>query len=196
MRFRFSLLADYTVPSAFIPLSLLAFRVQVSAYSTKKQCRTIRHIVASVSITFARSVRLQSYLRPRTSTSSRFLFVCTLSASSTPFVRVFPVFFPRTQTGYECVFLFFSLSQFYGSRNPRAPVFVVCLCSCLLAQRRSGASTVSGFTESMLEFSVYPAQTLANSVVEPYNSVLTTHTTLENSDCSFMVRYLSDNDRQ
>ena len=41
------------------------------------------------------------------------------------FVRVFPVFFPRTQTGYKCVFLFFSLSQFYGCRNPRAPVFVV-----------------------------------------------------------------------
>ena len=139
MRFRFSLLADYTVPSAFIPLSLLAFCVQVSAYSTKKQCRTILHIATSVSITFARSVRLQSYPRPRTS-SSRFLFVRTLSASSIPFVRVFPVLFPRTQTGYECVFLFFSLSQFYGSRNPRAPVFVVCLCSCLLTQRRSGAS--------------------------------------------------------
>ena len=140
MRFRFSLLADYTVPSAFIPLSLLAFRVQVSAYSTKKQCRTIRHIAASVYITFARSVRLQSYPRPRTSTSSRFLFVRTLSASSIPFVRVFPVLFTRTQTRYECVFLFFSLSQFYGSRNPRAPVFVVCLCSCLLTQRHSGAS--------------------------------------------------------
>ena len=47
MRFRFSLLADYMVPSAFIPLSLLTFHVQVSAYSTKKQCRTIRHIAAS-----------------------------------------------------------------------------------------------------------------------------------------------------
>jgi len=42
--------------------------------------------------------------------------------------------------------------------------------------------------KSKLEFSVYPAPTLANSVVEPYNSVLTTHTTLEHSDCSFMVR--------
>ena len=42
--------------------------------------------------------------------------------------------------------------------------------------------------KSKLEFSVYPAPTMANSVVEPYNSVLTTHTTLEHSDCSFMVR--------
>ena len=42
--------------------------------------------------------------------------------------------------------------------------------------------------KSKLEFSVYPAPTLANSVVEPYNSVLTTHTTLEHSDCSFMVQ--------
>ena len=41
--------------------------------------------------------------------------------------------------------------------------------------------------KSKLEFSVYPAPTMANSVVEPYNSVLTTHTTLEHSDCSFMV---------
>ena len=45
--------------------------------------------------------------------------------------------------------------------------------------------------KSELEFSVYPAPILANSVVdsEHYNSVLTTHTTLEHSDCSFMVRY-------
>lgn len=43
--------------------------------------------------------------------------------------------------------------------------------------------------KSKLEFSVYPAPTLANSVVEPYNSVLTTHTTLEHSDCSFMVNF-------
>ena len=142
MWFRFSLHADYTVPSASIPLSLLMFNVQVPAYPTKKQCCTIRHIAALVSITFARSVQLQSYPRLRTSTSSRFLLIRTLSALSIPFIRVFPVLFPRTQTGYECVFLFFSLSQFYGSRNPRAPVFVVCLCSCLLAQRRSGASTL------------------------------------------------------
>lgn len=43
--------------------------------------------------------------------------------------------------------------------------------------------------KSKLEFSVYPAPTMANSVVEPYNSVLTTHTTLEHSDCSFMVSW-------
>jgi tubulin alpha len=41
-----------------------------------------------------------------------------------------------------------------------------------------------------LEFCVYPAPQVATSVVEPYNSILTTHTTLEHSDCSFMV----DND--
>ena len=38
-----------------------------------------------------------------------------------------------------------------------------------------------------LEFSVYPAPQVSTSVVEPYNSILTTHTTLEQSDCSFMV---------
>ncbi|KAI8373388.1 Tubulin/FtsZ [Choanephora cucurbitarum] len=41
--------------------------------------------------------------------------------------------------------------------------------------------------KSKLEFSIYPAPQLATSVVEPYNSVLTTHTTLEHSDVSFLV---------
>ncbi|KAK9696355.1 alpha-tubulin [Basidiobolus ranarum] len=41
--------------------------------------------------------------------------------------------------------------------------------------------------KSKLEFSVYPAPQVATAVVEPYNSILTTHTTLEHTDCSFMV---------
>ncbi|KAF9975893.1 Tubulin alpha-3C/D chain [Actinomortierella ambigua] len=41
--------------------------------------------------------------------------------------------------------------------------------------------------KSKLEFAVYPAPQVATSVVEPYNSVLTTHTTLEHADCTFMV---------
>lgn len=41
--------------------------------------------------------------------------------------------------------------------------------------------------KSKLEFCVYPAPQISTAVVEPYNSVLTTHTTLEHSDCSFMV---------
>ena len=41
--------------------------------------------------------------------------------------------------------------------------------------------------KSKLEFSVYPAPQIATAVVEPYNSILTTHTTLEHSDCAFMV---------
>ncbi|CAI5454039.1 unnamed protein product [Caenorhabditis angaria] len=63
-----------------------------------------------------------------------------------------------------------------------------------------GGGTGSGFSsllmerlsveygkKSKLEFSVYPAPQVSTSVVEPYNSILTTHTTLEQSDCSFMV---------
>ncbi|CEF68211.1 Alpha tubulin-like protein [Strongyloides ratti] len=63
-----------------------------------------------------------------------------------------------------------------------------------------GGGTGSGFTsllmerlsvdfgkKAKLEFSVYPAPQVSTAVVEPYNSVLTTHTTLEHSDCSFMV---------
>ncbi|KAJ1893652.1 alpha-tubulin [Coemansia sp. IMI 209127] len=41
--------------------------------------------------------------------------------------------------------------------------------------------------KSKLEFTVYPAPRISNAVVEPYNSILTTHTTLEHADCSFMV---------
>lgn len=41
--------------------------------------------------------------------------------------------------------------------------------------------------KSKLEFSVYPAPRIATAVVEPYNSILTTHTTLDHSDCSFLV---------
>ncbi|ETE58328.1 Tubulin alpha-1A chain, partial [Ophiophagus hannah] len=63
-----------------------------------------------------------------------------------------------------------------------------------------GGGTGSGFTsllmeqlsvnfgkKAKLEFSVYPAPRISTAVVEPYNSILTTHTTLEHSDCSFMV---------
>ncbi|XP_069618163.1 tubulin alpha chain-like [Ranitomeya imitator] len=63
-----------------------------------------------------------------------------------------------------------------------------------------GGGTGSGFTsllmerlsvdygkKSKLEFSVYPAPRISTAVVEPYNSILTTHTTLEHSDCAFMV---------
>nr|AIY54296.1 alpha-tubulin [Colaphellus bowringi] len=63
-----------------------------------------------------------------------------------------------------------------------------------------GGGTGSGFTsllmeklsldygkKSKLEFAVYPAPHIATAVVEPYNTVLTTHSTLEHSDCAFMV---------
>merc|ERR1739847_84297 len=63
-----------------------------------------------------------------------------------------------------------------------------------------GGGTGSGFTsllmerlsvdygkKAKLEFAVYPAPQVATAVVEPYNSILTTHTTLEHSDCAFMV---------
>jgi len=66
--------------------------------------------------------------------------------------------------------------------------------------RAFGGGTGSGFTsllcerlsleygkKSKLEFSVYPAPELATAVVEPYNSILTTHTTMDHIDCAFMV---------
>ena len=63
-----------------------------------------------------------------------------------------------------------------------------------------GGGTGSGFTslfldrlavdygkKSKLEFAIYPSPKVSTSVVEPYNAILTTHTTLENSDCAFMA---------
>lgn len=41
--------------------------------------------------------------------------------------------------------------------------------------------------KSKLEFSIYPAPMVSTAVVEPYNSILTTHNTLDLSDCSFLV---------
>jgi tubulin alpha len=41
--------------------------------------------------------------------------------------------------------------------------------------------------KSKLEFSIYPSPKIATAVVEPYNSVLATHTTLDNSHCSFIL---------
>ncbi|CAF1317172.1 unnamed protein product [Rotaria sp. Silwood1] len=63
-----------------------------------------------------------------------------------------------------------------------------------------GGGTGSGFTsllmerlgvdygkKSKLEFAIYPAPQISSAVVEPYNSILTTHTTLEHTDCAFLV---------
>jgi tubulin alpha len=68
-----------------------------------------------------------------------------------------------------------------------------------LVFRSFGGGTGSGFAALMmerlsleygkktkLEFSIYPAPQISTAVVEPYNSILTTHTTIENSDCSFI----------
>ncbi|XP_037799597.1 tubulin alpha-8 chain-like [Penaeus monodon] len=63
-----------------------------------------------------------------------------------------------------------------------------------------GGGTGSGFTSHLmeklsidygkknkLEVAIYPAPQLATAVVEPYNSILATHSTLEHFDCTFMV---------
>ena len=63
-----------------------------------------------------------------------------------------------------------------------------------------GGGTGSGFTSLLLEklsveygkkpkltFSIYPAPQISTAIVEPYNSILTTHTSLEHTDVSFLV---------
>ncbi|KCZ80031.1 tubulin alpha chain [Anncaliia algerae PRA339] len=41
--------------------------------------------------------------------------------------------------------------------------------------------------KSKLEFAIYPAPRVSTAVVEPYNSVLHTHSTLDHSDCTFLL---------
>uniref|UniRef100_UPI00358E01DB tubulin alpha chain-like n=1 Tax=Myxine glutinosa TaxID=7769 RepID=UPI00358E01DB len=63
-----------------------------------------------------------------------------------------------------------------------------------------GGGTGSGFSsllmegltndygkKSKLDFVVSPAPQVSSAVVEPYNSVLTTHSALEHADCTFMI---------
>ncbi len=63
-----------------------------------------------------------------------------------------------------------------------------------------GGGSGSGFTsllmehlsvqygkKTKLEFAVYPSRTVSTAMVEPYNTILTTHTSMEHSDCAFMV---------
>lgn len=38
-----------------------------------------------------------------------------------------------------------------------------------------------------LEFAVYPSPLNSTAIVEPYNAVLSTHSTIESSDCTFLV---------
>ena len=41
--------------------------------------------------------------------------------------------------------------------------------------------------KSKLGFSIYPPPQVSTAIVEPYNAVLYTHTTLEHCDCVFLV---------
>ncbi|TPP65100.1 Tubulin alpha chain [Fasciola gigantica] len=62
-------------------------------------------------------------------------------------------------------------------------IYDICRIHILLMERLS----VDYGKKSKLEFAIYPAPQISTAVVEPYNSILTTHTTLEHSDCAFMV---------
>src|SRR5665213_809097 len=63
-----------------------------------------------------------------------------------------------------------------------------------------GGGTVSGFgslllerlsadygKKSKLDFCIYPSPEVSTAVVEPYNSVLSTHSLLEHTDVAFML---------
>jgi len=69
-----------------------------------------------------------------------------------------------------------------------------------LVMHSMGGGTGSGFTsqlqeelmmeygkKSKLQFSVYPSPQMGTAVVEPYNTILTTHHSMDYVDCSFLV---------
>ena len=88
---------------------------------------------------------------------------------------------------------------------PRALVYILQADQCsglqgFLLSHSFGGGTGSGFSsllierlavdyskKSKLEFCVYPSPRVSTAVVEPYNAVLTTHSTLEHADCSFLM---------
>ncbi|XP_054325091.2 tubulin alpha-4 chain-like isoform X2 [Pongo pygmaeus] len=41
--------------------------------------------------------------------------------------------------------------------------------------------------KSKLKFAIYPVPQVSTAMTEPYNSILTTYTSLEHSDCAFTV---------
>lgn len=43
------------------------------------------------------------------------------------------------------------------------------------------------YKKTKLDFVIYPSPRVATAVVEPYNAVLSTHDTAENSDCTFLI---------
>ncbi|KAL6432692.1 hypothetical protein ACFW04_006249 [Cataglyphis niger] len=72
--------------------------------------------------------------------------------------------------------------------------------NAFIISRSVGGGTGSGFTTLLLEqlsedyakklkldFAVYPAPNISTVIVEPYNSVLTTHGTMDYVDCCFIV---------
>jgi len=95
-------------------------------------------------------------------------------------------------TGLQGFLIFHS---FGGMRKIKLKIFFYLITLLFLT-----GGTGSGFTsllmerlsmdygkKSKLEFAIYPSPQISTAVVEPYNSVLTTHTTLEHSDCTFLV---------
>ena len=49
------------------------------------------------------------------------------------------------------------------------------------------APQVATMMMMMMMMMIYPAPQVATAIVEPYNSILYTHTTLEHCDCAFLV---------
>ena len=57
----------------------------------------------------------------------------------------------------------------------------------LINKMRISSPQVDFPKKAKLAFSIYPAPEIATAIVEPYNAVLYTHTTLEHCDCAFLV---------
>ena len=85
-----------------------------------------------------------------------------------------PVYFPQAEqcSGLQGFLIFRSFGGGTGSG----------FTSLLMEQLSTDYST-----KTKLEFSVYPAPRISTAIVEPYNTILTTHATIEHADCTFLV---------
>jgi tubulin alpha len=121
----------------------------------------------------------------------------TMRAATTPSARRWPT---ASSTAFAVSLVRHASEPHHGPR-----LTVCCSDNChslqgFLIFHSFGGGTGSGFgalllerlatdygKKCKLEFAVYPAPRVSTAVVEPYNAVLSTHSTIENSDCTFLV---------
>ena len=168
-------------------------------------CCTIWHFTASVSITFARSVWLQSYLRLPTSTSSLFLFILLCPCRQFCLPTHFPNFLPSYSDWVQVRVSILSLFQFYGCWYPWAPVFVVSLFLFAHAETQRRISMTTQDNTIPPETKESPSPTILLNIQkipaiwqhsEKLKSLTSIHDPCKSSDCKILGQNNDNNVQQ